>query len=181
MDPLGIRPRFSEMLFVLRLSGDLDIDTQSRFESTVCGLLERGSVVVDLSRLEFMAISSLRSLVICHRLAASRGHALLFAAPSRQARRLLSVSRLDGFLNVRSSVGAACADLPLRQDALRATYWLGAGALTSPEAGAGLPTTQVAPDDLVEPVSGARNASPPATSEASDGRGWCGAPGSVDD
>lgn len=179
MDPLGVRPRFSEMLFVLRLSGDLDIDTQSRFESTVCGLLERGSVIVDLSRLEFMAISSLRSLVICHRLAAGRGHALVFASPSRQARRLLSVSRLDGFLHVRSSVVAACAELPLRQDALRATYWLGADALT--EAGATHRTPQVAPDDLVGPRPDAGNASPPATSEASGRRRWGGASGSVGD
>ena len=125
MDVLGVDPRLSEVLFVLKISGDLDLDTQSRFESTVFDLLERGSVVVDLSRLEFMAISSLRSLVLGHRYAASRRRVLVFAGPTRQARRLLSVSRLDAVLDVRPSVAAACDDLPVRRDAVRATYWLG--------------------------------------------------------
>ncbi|HLN76111.1 MAG TPA: STAS domain-containing protein [Nocardioidaceae bacterium] len=132
MDVLGIDPRLSEVLFVLKVSGDLDLETQSRFEATVFDLLDRGSVVVDLTRLEFMAISSLRSLVLGHRYAASRRHALVFAGPSRQTRRLLSVARLDSVLHIRPSVTAACDDLPVRADAVRATYWLGKEAIPAP-------------------------------------------------
>lgn len=125
MDAPSVDSRLSEVLFVLKVSGDLDLDTQSCFESTVFGLLERGSVVVDLSQLQFMAISALRSLVLGHRYAASRRRALVFAGPPRQASRLLSVARLDGVLEVRPSLAAAYDDLPIRSDGVRTTYWLG--------------------------------------------------------
>ena len=124
-----------ESLFVLEMTGDLDLDTQARFESAVFGLLERGSVVVDLSRLDFLAISSLRSLVLCHRHARALCRHVVYAAPPAQARRLIAVARLDAVLPVQPSVAAACDQLSMPSSAVRATVRPGGDMVAQPPAG----------------------------------------------
>ncbi len=132
LDPDRLPPA---SLFVLEMSGDLDLETQAHFESEVFGLLERGSVVVDLSRLDFLAISSLRSLVLCHRRARSRFRHVVYADLPAQARRLLAVARLDGVLDVQPSVTAACAHLSMPATAVRATVLPGGGMIEQPPVG----------------------------------------------
>lgn len=94
---------------VLEVSGDLDIATEGSFETAVVQQLGRSSVIVDFARLDFLAISALRSLVICQRYAAARGRPLVYAAQPRQARRLIELAGLDRVLTQSDSVAAAWA------------------------------------------------------------------------
>ena len=91
---------------VLTAIGELDIDTQDRFQQVVIDELRSSPVVVDLSRLDFMSISSLRSLLSCQRSAELGGHALVYTDAPQQARRLLAVSGVGDLLCVRDKVAA---------------------------------------------------------------------------
>jgi anti-anti-sigma factor len=98
-----------EPFVVVEVTGELDLDTQDRFEAEVAGHLVAHSVVIDMSRLEFLAISSLRSLLLCDRSATEGQRRVVYAGPSRQARRLLEVAGLDGVLRVSPTVTDATA------------------------------------------------------------------------
>ena len=110
---LSIQPQTVDPFVVLRASGDLDLQTQDEFERVVGRHLQSSPVIVDLSAVDFLAISALRSLIVCHRLAGSLGHELHYAGPSQQTLRLLSISGLDALLPVASSVTEAIADSPV--------------------------------------------------------------------
>ena len=107
MHTLTIEPHDSDPFVVLKATGELDLATQDQFEQVVAGHLDSSPVVVDLSGVEFVDISALRSLVICHGLAGTSGHELFYADASRQALRLLSVAELDSVLPMRLSVAEA--------------------------------------------------------------------------
>lgn len=104
---LSLEPRNSEPFVVVEVTGELDLHTQDEFERVVSQLLGSSSVVVDLSGLEFLAISALRSLMVCHGLASSVGHELFYAGASQQTQRLLVLSGLDQVLPVATSVDQA--------------------------------------------------------------------------
>jgi anti-anti-sigma factor len=91
-----------EPFAVIQVTGELDLDTQDGFEAEVLQRLEGGSVVIDLSRLEFLAISSLRALLNCQRSAVEGSYRVVYAGPPQQARRLLEVSGLDEVLTLKS-------------------------------------------------------------------------------
>jgi len=97
-------PALVDPFVVFRVSGELDLDTQDGFEAEVLQTLRQSSVVVDMSGLDFLAIASLRSLVLCHRSAQEQRRALVYADAPRQARRLLRLSRLDEVFDLRRSV-----------------------------------------------------------------------------
>src|SRR5688500_10201618 len=101
---LSLERQTSDPFVVLKPVGELDLQTQDDFEQAVAQLLGTSPVVIDLSRVEFLAISALRSLIACHQLARSLGYELFFAAPSRQILRLLAVSGLDGVLPLAPTV-----------------------------------------------------------------------------
>ena len=89
-----------EPFAVMHVTGELDLDTQDTFEAEVADRLKGGSVVIDLSGLEFLAISSLRSLLACEQTAVLDGRRVVYAGAPMQALRLLAVSGLDGVLSV---------------------------------------------------------------------------------
>src|SRR5919107_2025883 len=80
--------------YVLEVRGELDLHTQEAFESAVCAQLGSGSVVVDFSELEFLSISSLRSLLLCRRSATAADKSLSYVGAPGQARRLVAVAGL---------------------------------------------------------------------------------------
>src|SRR4051795_8866920 len=82
----------SDTFVVLEVRGELDFDTQDGFESAICQQLGSTSVVVDCSQLEFLAIASLRSLLLCQRSAQAGEHTLVYADVPAQARRLVTVA-----------------------------------------------------------------------------------------
>ena len=89
---------------VIQVTGELDLHTQAGFEAEVARHLLGGSVIIDLTGLEFLAISSLRSLLACEASAGAQHRRVVYAAPPRQARRLLHVSGLDAVLRVSPNV-----------------------------------------------------------------------------
>ena len=104
MNTLDFESRTWDPFTVLKPVGELDLDTLVDFERVVSDHLSRSSVVLDLSELAFVAISALRSLMVCHAEAEAGGRQLLLAGLPRQTRRLLMLSGLDGVLPVRSTV-----------------------------------------------------------------------------
>jgi anti-sigma B factor antagonist len=105
-------PRCGVQYVVLRVSGELDLDTQDLFHQAVSKHLERSSVVVDLSSVEFVSVSSLKVLVACHRNARARRHRVVYAALPRQARRLVELAELDRVLDIRETVADATGTAP---------------------------------------------------------------------
>jgi anti-anti-sigma factor len=92
MEMLTRDSRPSDTFVVLEVRGELDVDTQDGFESAICRQLGSSSVVVDCSQLEFLAIASLRSLLLCQRSAEAGHRTLVYAGVPAQARRLLTVA-----------------------------------------------------------------------------------------
>jgi anti-anti-sigma factor len=96
-----------EPFAVIQVTGELDLDTQDSFEAEVLQRLKGGSVVIDLSRLEFLAISSLRALISCELSAHEERHRVVYADPPQQARRLLEVAGLDQVLSLSATLAGA--------------------------------------------------------------------------
>ena len=107
METLTLRSHTSEPFTVFEVVGELDLHTQGEFEEAVSRQLVTSPVIVDLSGVEFLAISALRSLMVCHGIAGAEGRPLFYAGPTRQTVRLLSVAGLDEVLPVRPSVADA--------------------------------------------------------------------------
>ena len=112
MQALQLQPQKADPFVVLRATGELDLHTQDEFEREVARFLGATPVIVDLSGLDFLAISALRSLMVCHRQAATTGHELHYAEPSAQTLRLLSLSGLDAVLPVASTVAQVVGGSP---------------------------------------------------------------------
>ena len=125
MPILDVLRRSAGRPVLIQLSGELDIATQSSFESQVSCELDRSSVVVDLSRVGFLAISALRSLLLVDRYATVRGRAVVFAEPPPAARRLLALAGLESVLVLRSTVVEACRELRVTPAELRTVNWSG--------------------------------------------------------
>ena len=104
MNHLRLDAQSSDHFTVVRAVGELDLHTQGEFEGVVSSHLGSSSVVVDMSEIEFLAISALRSLMLCHAVAGTAGRELYYAGPTSQSRRLLTVAGLDEMLPLRSSV-----------------------------------------------------------------------------
>ena len=113
MTSLDITSSQSPPYVVLHPVGDLDLHTQARLEDAVLTALTSAPVLVDLSGVDFLAISALRSLLLCHQVATSTGQVLLFEQPSRQALRLLAVSGLDAVLPLRSPLAGTPGTPPV--------------------------------------------------------------------
>ena len=144
MDTLTLLARTSEPFVVFEAVGALDLHTQGEFEDAVVRELATSSVVVDLSGLEFLAISALRSLMVCHGMADAEGRDLVYAGPSRQTLRLLTVAGLDEVLPLRPSVKDVIA-APVRVAAPSATV----SGLPSQPAGSSSPCSSMTSSDSV--------------------------------
>ncbi|WP_238993488.1 STAS domain-containing protein [Nocardioides caldifontis] len=89
---------------VFEVTGELDLHNQDGFEAEVTRRLAEGSVVIDLSHLEFLSISSLRSLLVCERSATASNRQVVYAGPPRQARRLIEVAGLTEVLRMSATL-----------------------------------------------------------------------------
>jgi anti-anti-sigma factor len=93
-----------EPFAVMQVTGELDLHTLDGFEAEVAQRLKGGSLVIDLSGLEFLAVCSLRSLLSCERSALEEQRRVVYAGAPQQARRLLHVSGLDEVLRVSTDL-----------------------------------------------------------------------------
>ena len=104
MNALTMNITVEDPIAVFTVIGEIDLHTQDLFERAVAEQLARSPVVVDLSGVEFLAISALRSLLACNAAAARHGHELYYAQVPGQVLRLLSITGLDEALPLRASV-----------------------------------------------------------------------------
>ncbi len=93
---------------VVVVSGELDLTTELRFEAQLLRALSDGPVVVDLAGVEFFAISTLASLVSCHRASLEAAVPLVIAAAPPAVRRLLHIAGLDAEIPLYPSVEVGC-------------------------------------------------------------------------
>jgi anti-sigma B factor antagonist len=95
---------------VVRVSGELDIDTHEKFADQLVREAEQGAVVVDLTACEFIDSTGIRALLLGIRAAGGEDVArIAIAGPNQQVRRILEMTGLDTAVPVHASVDDAVA------------------------------------------------------------------------
>lgn len=91
-----------------RLTGEIDFTSTGPLQATLNGMIlpGGGTVLVDLTGVEFIDSSGLGALVQAHRIATDRGTRLVLVA-SPAVRRLLNVTALDTVLASYDDLAAA--------------------------------------------------------------------------
>jgi anti-sigma B factor antagonist len=86
----------SDRMYVVQLSGELDLSSAATLEDELSNLFSanRASLIVDLANLEFIDSVGLRCLLNATERAATNGTSLQFLAPSGQAESILKLTGL---------------------------------------------------------------------------------------
>ncbi len=104
MTPFDVRATANDGVATVTVTGDLDCATAPRLRATLEGLAAGGqTVLVDLSRTEFMDCAGVGVLMGLHTRLRDRGGDLVVGSPSGPALRVLE---LTGVLEVISLGGA---------------------------------------------------------------------------
>lgn len=85
---------------VLGLRGELDADTAPLLTRALQANLAHGDLTVDLSGLSFCGCGGLSALLVEHQRRQRVGSRLVLANPTRQMRRVLSLTGLDAILTI---------------------------------------------------------------------------------
>ena len=103
----------SEHASIVRLIGELDADDAPTVRALLAEQVLRGpgSLVVDLSRLDFIDSAGLAALVAAHKGTWSAGTSLLLAAPTPPVLKVLAITGLNAVLTTAPSVEAALQQL----------------------------------------------------------------------
>ena len=111
---LQVSTRDGRGLTVVRVSGELDMDTRPELHGVLQGAVDGGArqIVLDLSDVPFMDSSGLGLLVDVLKALRHRGGRLCLAAVQEPVRNVLTMSALDQVLDIYATVAAAEADLP---------------------------------------------------------------------
>lgn len=104
-DRLGIEVSRNGGMVVIALQGELDLASAEAFSEQLDGASsgEASAVVVDLSELEFMDSTGLRSILAAHQRCGEHGRRFAVVPGSRQVARLLEVARVEDHLHLVSS------------------------------------------------------------------------------
>lgn len=87
----------------LHVVGEIDSSTVGDLVARLTPLPgEAGDIVLDLSEVRFIDSSGLRALIETHRQAAENGRRLVLKDPSAIVNRLLDISGLTTYLNIRA-------------------------------------------------------------------------------
>jgi anti-sigma B factor antagonist len=92
---------------VVRPAGEIDLSNTDALRGHLCSLVERGSVVLDLSGVSFLDSTALGVLIIVRKWAADRGTSIHLAGANGTALRVLQITGLDSHLNHHSHVADA--------------------------------------------------------------------------
>lgn len=106
-----VEVRTVEEFRVARLSGEIDLSNAADLQHLLSGLVHHGSVVVDLSGLEFLDSTGLSALVLARRQADRAGNRLGLAGARGAVRKVLEITGLDVHLGSHQDVTAAVAVL----------------------------------------------------------------------
>jgi anti-sigma B factor antagonist len=90
----------------MTLEGDLDLSTAAQLYERLDELARAGfnHVALDLSDLQFLDSTGLSVLLTEHKRAESVGGELVILSPTRKVRRVLQITGLDSYLNIRPKV-----------------------------------------------------------------------------
>lgn len=102
-----IRVQQVGLCLIVRLSGEFDIASASNLEGHLCGLVEQGHVVIDMSKVRFVDSAVLRAMIVAQRRATVLGNGLHLAGATGTVLELLKITRLDQFLDAFDDVGDA--------------------------------------------------------------------------
>ncbi len=112
MSTLIFEAKSRDSAVVLIPHGEVDLETQHVFEATVCTAVTSRPVVVDLSRVRFLAISALHALIRAQRTADAHRQQLLYVDPPPPVRMVLALSQADQHLNLQHRDPAPVAAVP---------------------------------------------------------------------
>ncbi len=96
---------------VMEISGELDLSVVRQLEAAL-GAVESGTLIVDLSRCEFIDSGAIAVLLLTHQRLAGLGGGLMVAGPTDKVRRVLSVTGLATKGLLCASVEEALAGAP---------------------------------------------------------------------
>jgi anti-sigma B factor antagonist len=88
---------------VVRVLGDLDLESAPALTAELKAQLGPRPIVLDLSEVEFMDSSGLGVLVGAHKEAAARGGALLLAAPGSRVHKVLKITKLHKVFTIHET------------------------------------------------------------------------------
>jgi anti-sigma B factor antagonist len=104
-DQLRVRVDRGEHEVVVHIDGELDPHTAPLLQREIDALVDAGTptIVLDLSRLDFVDSSGLRVLIRAHQHALSNGGRFVLRNPSATALRLLEITGLTNLLEGSAS------------------------------------------------------------------------------
>lgn len=113
---LQVSTRDARGCTVVRVGGELDMDTRPELQGLLEGLVGDGvrQVVLDFAGVSFMDSSGLGLLVDVLKLLRDRGGRLCLASVQAPVRDVLVLSALDQVLDIYDTVAAAEDDVPPR-------------------------------------------------------------------
>ena len=117
---LTITAEYQPEQLVLRLRGELDVSNGDWLWRAISAAAHDRwwrTLVLDLSSLSFTDCSGLSVLVRAHRRLAGQGRRLVLAGARPMVRRLLTLTRLDTYLDLRAPEAAAVVPRPRRSPA----------------------------------------------------------------
>jgi anti-anti-sigma factor len=92
--PLRIEPSHEDGSVVLRLHGELDMATAPQVDAAVRDALAQGDVVVDLSALDFLDSTGLRTMIVAREEAARAGRRLALVPGIDNVQRVFKLTGL---------------------------------------------------------------------------------------
>ncbi len=108
--PFAVSSEAVDGTCVVKVAGELDIETHEKLADCLVREAERGAVVVDLTACEFIDSSGIRALLLGIRAAGGEDTTrFAIAAPNEQVQRILEMTGLDTAVPVHSSVDDAVA------------------------------------------------------------------------
>jgi anti-sigma B factor antagonist len=94
---------------VVKVAGELDIETHEKLADRLAGEAQQGSIIVDLSACEFIDSSGIRAILLGVQAAGAEEDSSRFAiaAPNQQVLRILEMTGLDTTVRVHKSLDEA--------------------------------------------------------------------------
>lgn len=111
---LQLSARAGRTCTVVRVAGELDMDTRAELEDCLQEVVDAGArqVVLDYTDVTFMDSSGLGLLVSWVKTLNARGGRLCLAAVQQPVQTLLTISAVDRVIDLYDTVAAAEADMP---------------------------------------------------------------------
>ncbi|WP_131741043.1 STAS domain-containing protein [Actinomadura roseirufa] len=98
---------------LVRVQGDIDVVSRTRFEETLLTVVDAGApLVVDMREVTFCDSTGLNAIVAAHRRALEREAPVALAAIPPRVMRVFTITGLDKFIPIYDTLGDALGALP---------------------------------------------------------------------